>query len=50
LALLDEGLMSEISPPPQALSGFAGGHVWRSKDSLRDTTSPGNGQALAVST
>src|ERR1700687_2236886 len=30
LALEDEGLMSEISPPPQPVKRGAGGHVWRS--------------------
>jgi hypothetical protein len=49
LALEEEELMGEISPPPQPDKGFAVGHIWRSKECLRDTTSPGNGQELAVS-
>src|SRR6202047_2656834 len=35
LALGDEGLMSEISPPPQPVTGIAAGHVWRSKRCAR---------------
>src|SRR6476620_8914493 len=34
LALEDEGLMGEISPPPQPVTGIAAGHVWRSKAAL----------------
>src|SRR5665811_109096 len=34
LALEDEGLIGEISPPPQPLRGIAAGHVWRSKAAL----------------
>jgi hypothetical protein len=48
LALLGEELMGEISPPPQPVTGIAVGHMWRSKECFGDTTSPGNGQALAV--
>src|SRR5487761_2090153 len=48
LALPGEELMGEISPPPQPDRGIADGHIWRSKECLRDITSPGNGQALAV--
>jgi hypothetical protein len=48
LALLDEELMGKISPPPQPDPGVTGGQLWRSKEYLRDTTSPGHGQALAV--
>src|SRR4030081_587233 len=36
LALVDEGLMSEISPPPQPVRQGAGGHVWRSKAALAE--------------
>src|SRR4030081_3205875 len=36
LALVDEGLMSEISPPPQPVKQGAGGHVWRSKAALAE--------------
>jgi hypothetical protein len=31
LALVDDELMGEISPPPQPDGGFAVGYVWRSK-------------------
>jgi hypothetical protein len=48
LGLEEEELMGEISPPPQPVNSFAVGHIWRSKECLRDTTSPGNGQGLAV--
>src|ERR1700730_6442009 len=34
LALVDEGLMSEISPPPQPVRRGAAGRVWRSKAAL----------------
>jgi len=48
LALAEEELMGEISPPPQPDTGIAVGLIWRSKECSRDTTSPGNGQGLAV--
>src|SRR6266851_5906699 len=48
LALEDEELMSEISPPPQPVTGIAVGPGWRSEACWRDTTSGRNGQALAV--
>src|ERR1700712_1552672 len=48
LALEDEELIGEISPPPQPVRGIAAGHVWRSKRRWRDTISDGGGQALAV--
>src|SRR5260370_22434503 len=48
LALEDEAVMEEISPSPQAFRRDAAGQLWRSKKCLRDTTSPGIGQALAV--
>src|SRR5450759_1806626 len=34
LALEDEGLIGEISPPPQPVRRGADGHVWRSKAAL----------------
>src|SRR5712692_1833259 len=34
LALLDEGLMSGISPPPQPVRRGADGHGWRSEAAL----------------
>src|ERR1700732_5394897 len=34
LALEDEGLMGEISPPPQPVRRGAGGHGWRSEAAL----------------
>src|SRR3954454_2221066 len=34
LALEAEGLIGEISPPPQPVRGIAAGHVWQSKAAL----------------
>jgi len=48
LALEDEELIGEISPPPQPVTGIAVGSGWRSEACWRDTTSGRNGQALAV--
>jgi hypothetical protein len=34
LALVEDGLMGEKSPPPQPVTSIAAGHVWRSKAAL----------------